>query len=201
MALLATLFSAAVRQRYRTWPYRVLSEPLVAALVLTIPYALLFASSAFMIAAGSVATRLDYALAQLQYAALAFAGEVFIAGVFTQALALTFPSAWGRRLPLLPSPGERSLECSFSVWHGHADHIPVDCFADRRLVGRGFGGAPDVAGSDARQRGTGLAKHSLFSGNRPKPGCATVPDPRLAYSRWSTGVHDSQQADSRRPVF
>ncbi|PKN92647.1 MAG: hypothetical protein CVU44_13380 [Chloroflexi bacterium HGW-Chloroflexi-6] len=113
MALLATLFSAAVRQRYRTWPYRVLSEPLVAALVLTIPYALLFASSAFMIATGSIATRLDYALAQLQYAALAFAGEVFVAGVFTQALALTFPGAWGRRLPLLPSPGERSLESRF----------------------------------------------------------------------------------------
>lgn len=142
MALLAALFSAAVRQRFRTWPYRFLREPLVAALVLTFPYLLLFASNAFMVAAGSAATRLDYALAQLPYATLAFAGEVFISGIFAQALALIFPNAWGRRLPLLPSPGERSLESRFLFGAGTL----ITSLLVALLIGDWL-----VAGSAARQ--------------------------------------------------
>ncbi len=113
MALLAAIFSVTVRQRFRTLAYRLLREPLFAALILTIPFALLFSAGAFMIVSGPVETRLDYALTQLQSASLAFAGEMFVGGLFAQVLALIFPGAWGRRLPLLPSPGERSLEARF----------------------------------------------------------------------------------------
>ncbi|MDX9992059.1 MAG: ATP-binding protein [Anaerolineales bacterium] len=113
MALLAAIFSVAVRQRFRTWPYHLLREPLFAALLLSLPFALLFAAGAFMIVAGPIETRLDYALTQLQYATLAFAGEMLVGGLFSQTLALVFPDAWGRRLPLQPSPGERSLEARF----------------------------------------------------------------------------------------
>jgi signal transduction histidine kinase/HAMP domain-containing protein len=113
MAFLAAIFSVAVRQRFRTFLYRLLREPLFAALVLTLPFGLLFASGSVMLVAGPVETRLDYALTQLPSAMGAFAGEMFIGGLFAQLLALVFPVAWGRRLPLLPSPGERSLEARF----------------------------------------------------------------------------------------
>lgn len=118
MAILATLFSAFVRQRFRTWPYRLLREPLFAALLLCLPFAVLFVLDAFMLAGGSIAIRLDYALTQLQSALLAFGGEMLVAGIFAQALALIFPGAWGRRLPLIPSPGERSLEARFLLGTG-----------------------------------------------------------------------------------
>jgi signal transduction histidine kinase len=117
-ALLAALFSVSVRQRFRTWPYRLLREPLTAALILTLPYGLLFVLDSFMLASGAIATRLDYALAQAQSAALAFVGEMFASGIFAQALALAFPGAWGRRLPLQPSPDERSLEARFLLGTG-----------------------------------------------------------------------------------
>ena len=118
MALLAALFSAAVRQRFRTWPYRLLREPLVAAFLLTGVFGLLFVVDSFMIASGSIATRIDYAQTRLLYSTLAFAGEIFVAGVFAQVLSLMFPGVWGRRMPLVPSPGERSLEARFLLGTG-----------------------------------------------------------------------------------
>lgn len=113
MAFLAVLFSLAVRQRFRTFPYRLLREPLFAALILTLPFGLLFAAGSFMLVAGPIETRLDYALTQLPATTGAFAGEMLVGGFFAQVLALIFPVAWGRRLPLQPSPGERSLEARF----------------------------------------------------------------------------------------
>lgn len=112
-AILATLFSVAVRQRFRTWPYRLLREPLLTSILLYLPFCVLFVLDAFMLADGPIAIRLDYSLAQLQPAMLAFGGEMLAAGLFAQVLALLFPGAWGRNLPLLPSPGERSLEARF----------------------------------------------------------------------------------------
>ena len=60
-----------------------------------------------------VAARLDFALSNSGIAALAFGGEMLIAGVVAQLAAATFPSAWGDKKPLQPSPAERSLETRF----------------------------------------------------------------------------------------
>ncbi len=113
MAFVAALFSLAARQRFRTWPYRLLREPLVAALILVLPFGIFFAAGSFMLVTGPIENRLDYALTQLPSASLAFGGEMLLGGLFAQVLALIFPVGWGRRLPLLPSPGERSLEARF----------------------------------------------------------------------------------------
>ena len=123
-ALLGVLFSVAVRQRYRTWIFRLLREPLAALLALAILYIPLYVIDSFLAVSGAltgyysdlnalVVSSLDYALTSLPYPALAMAGELLIAGLFAQVLAMAFPDAWGRRLPLQPSPGERSLEARF----------------------------------------------------------------------------------------
>ncbi len=113
LALLGALFSAAVRQRYRTRMFRLLREPLVAVLALALLYAPLYIIDSFLAASGSLAARLDYAITSAQYPLLAVSGELLIAGLFAQVLVATFPAAWGRRLPLQPSPAERSIEARF----------------------------------------------------------------------------------------
>ncbi len=113
LALLAMLFSAAVRQRYRTWIFRLLREPLAASLALALLYAPLYIIDSFLAASGSLEVRLDYAITSLPYPFLAMAGELLIAGLFAQVLAMAFPAQWGRRLPLQHSPAERSLENRF----------------------------------------------------------------------------------------
>lgn len=112
-ALLAVLFSVAVRQRYRTWIFRLLREPLIAALALAVFYIPLYAVDTFLAVSGEMAERLIYALSSLQYPALAMAGELLVGGLFGQVLAIAFPNAWRRLLPLQPSPAERSLEARF----------------------------------------------------------------------------------------
>ncbi len=112
-ALLAASFSVLVRQRYRTATFRLTREPMIATIVAAIIFIPLYIFDAYLLATGEMATRLDYALASFQSATLATAGELLIAGLFAQAIAMAFPGPWGRRLPLQPSPAERSLEARF----------------------------------------------------------------------------------------
>jgi signal transduction histidine kinase len=117
IALLATLFSIAVRQRYRTRPFRLLGEPLFASLALAIVYIPIHILDSFLSVVDpgklSAADSLIYAVSSAPYAILAVASELVIGGIFAQVLALSFPAPWGRRLPLQPSPTERSLEARF----------------------------------------------------------------------------------------
>lgn len=113
LALLGTLFSLAVRQRYRTRLFVLLREPFLAAVVLALLYAPVFIIDAFLVSSGSMAARLDYALTGVGLRNLALAAELLLAGLFMQILVVAFPMAWGRHLPLRPSPVERSLEARF----------------------------------------------------------------------------------------
>lgn len=113
MSLLSILFSVAVRQRYRTLLFRGLRIPLVAVVFLSACFAFLFLLDASLIAPGSLAARLDYALTGLPGAWLALTGELLVAALFAQVAALAFPVQWGRHLPLRPSPAERSLAMRF----------------------------------------------------------------------------------------
>lgn len=112
-AFLAALFSVLVRQRYRTLIFKILREPLAAALAVSLLYLPVFALSAFFTASGSMAARLDYAITRAPLATLAIGGELLMGGLFAQVIALTFPGPWGRHQPLQPSPAERSLEMRF----------------------------------------------------------------------------------------
>ncbi|MBN1303833.1 MAG: HAMP domain-containing protein [Anaerolineales bacterium] len=115
LAFLGCFYSLAVRQRYRTWTFRLLRQPLIAALSLLPLHVLLYFLGAFFTVSGSVTVRLDYTISSVYTSTMAMAGEVLVAGILSQVLALLFPSAWARDEVLLPSPAERSLETRFLV--------------------------------------------------------------------------------------
>lgn len=142
IGLLSALFSVAVRQRYRTRAFRLLSEPLAASLLLAILYIPLYLVDAILAVSGpSLAARLDYAISSAPYAILAVAGELLVGGLFAQVLAMSFPVSWGRHLPLQPSPAERSIEVRFLFGTG----MLIIILLLTLLVGDWF-----VAGSVAR---------------------------------------------------
>ncbi len=114
-ALLGALFSASVRQRYRTLAYQITRQPLVSALILIPLHVIFYILGEFLsISSGvPVAARLDFALSNAGVTGLAFGGEMLVAGLVAQLAAAAFPSAWGSRQQPQPSPAERSLETRF----------------------------------------------------------------------------------------
>ena len=114
-ALLGSLFSSSVRQRYRTPAYQITRQPIVSALILIPFHVVLYVVGAFFSTPASVpvAARLDFALSNAGVAALAFGGEILIAGVVCQIAQAAFPSKWDAKQQLQPSPTEQSLETRF----------------------------------------------------------------------------------------
>lgn len=113
LAFLAALFAVNVRQRYRTPLYNLLRQPLASAVVLIPLHVIIYVIGTFFSAPGLPAVRLDYAISNAGVAALAFSGEVLLGGLVVQILTTSFPAAWGRQLPVQPSPTEKSLETRF----------------------------------------------------------------------------------------
>ena len=115
LGLMGVLFAAANRQRYRTPLFGLLRQPLFSALCLTVIHTVLFVLSAFFTVStvASISERLDYALSNAGVASLAFAGEMLVAGLVAQVLAIAFPLRWGGIGLLQPSPAEKSIETRF----------------------------------------------------------------------------------------
>ncbi len=114
LGLMGALFAVAVRQKYRTPLYQLLRQPVAAALSLVFVHVAVFMFSAFFTVSSASATeRLDYALSNAGMMALAFGGEMLIAGLAAQAIAMAFPAQWGGFGSLQPSPSERSIETRF----------------------------------------------------------------------------------------
>jgi len=114
LGLMGALFAVLVRQKYRTPLYRLLSQPLAAALSLVLVHVVVFVFSAFFtVSSASVPERLDYALSNAGMVALAFGGEMLMAGLVAQILAVAFPARWGGLGSLQPSPSEKSIETRF----------------------------------------------------------------------------------------
>ena len=107
-ALLAVLFSVAVRQRYRSPIFRLLRQPFAAAFAVSVLYIPIYVVDTFLVSGDLI-----YALSSLVYPALAMAGELLVGGLIAQVFAMIFPEPWRRLLPLQPSPSERSLEARF----------------------------------------------------------------------------------------
>lgn len=115
LGLMGVLFAVANRQRYRTPVYVWLRQPLFSALCLTAIQAVLFVVGAFFTVSSfaTVSERLDYALSNTGVASLAFAGEMLVAGLVAQVIAMAFPLRWGGMGVLQPSPAEKSIETRF----------------------------------------------------------------------------------------
>lgn len=117
--VLALLFNHWVRQRYRTRFYTILRQPLFASVALVPIFALIFIPSTFFSASHpEVTARLDFAINNVGITSLALLGELLIAGIISQILAVAFPEAWGRNLPLKPSPSETRIETRFLLGTG-----------------------------------------------------------------------------------
>jgi hypothetical protein len=112
-ALLGAIFSAAIRQRYRTLWFRILRQPLFAVILLIPLQVALYVLGAYFAIPGEATVRLDYALSNVGAVALAVVGEMLIAGLVAQIVSAAFSSAWGGQREVQPSPAERSLEARF----------------------------------------------------------------------------------------
>ncbi|HEY3344632.1 MAG TPA: ATP-binding protein [Anaerolineaceae bacterium] len=111
---LALLFTAMVRQRYRTLIFRVLRHPLGAAAVLCLAYFPVFLIDVVVATPGSsVVVRTDYAISLLQTMALASGAELLIGGLIVEAASCYLGRRWGRHEALRPSPTETSLQTRF----------------------------------------------------------------------------------------
>jgi PAS domain S-box-containing protein len=115
LGLMGAVFSVFARQRYRTPFYRLMRQPLVAALSLIVIHVLVFVLSAFFTVSSfaSVTERLDYAFSNAGVVGLAFGGEMLLAGLAAQIIAMAFPAQWGGLGALQPSPAEKSIETRF----------------------------------------------------------------------------------------
>ncbi|HSL31967.1 MAG TPA: hypothetical protein VK900_22380, partial [Anaerolineales bacterium] len=116
LGLMGVIFAVASRQRYRTFLYRLLRQPLFSIVGLILAHALLFVISTLfsLSTATSLSGRLDFALSNLGVVMLAFAGEILIAGIAAQVIAVAFPHRWGGIGMLHPSPAEKSIEVRFT---------------------------------------------------------------------------------------
>ncbi len=112
-SLLALLLGACFQQRYRTLAFRALRRPLLAGLLLGLVYPLIYILDILFVFSGSLASRLDYALANTAAASLSVLAQLLIAGLVGELAAFAFPKFWGGRGPLTPSPAERRLQTRF----------------------------------------------------------------------------------------
>ena len=124
MALFAGILGLAVSQHFKTWVFRIFRHPMAVAILLIVIYPLLFLvdNTLFFLGispgTGSVVTSLDYAITHTTAATLAFVGEIIVAAMFAQILAVALPQKWGQGPPankteLESFPPERSLEARF----------------------------------------------------------------------------------------
>jgi len=124
MALFAGILGLAVSQHFKTWVFRIFRHPMAVALLLVVIYPVLFLvdNTLFFFGispgTGSVVTSLDYAITHTTAATLAFVGEVIVAAMFAQILAVALPQMWGLGSPAYKTelesfPPERSLEARF----------------------------------------------------------------------------------------
>ena len=100
LALLGVVFSATIRQRYRTVLFRVLRQPLVAVILLIPLQAGLYVLGAYFNISGEATVRLDYALSNVGAVTLAFAGEMLVAGLVAQIVSAAFPTSRGGKKDL-----------------------------------------------------------------------------------------------------
>jgi len=113
VAGMALLFGSIVRQNYRTIFFRLLRHPALAAIGVSLVYIPAFIVIAFLGIPGSLAERLDYALAQYWLEIFAKIIPLLAAGGLAQLIYWFLPVIWPRPLHLIPSPAESSLQTRF----------------------------------------------------------------------------------------
>jgi len=116
LAILATIFSAFVCQRYRTTTFRMLKHPLAAAIVLGFIYPFLHFLILVIDSQQELQiTRLDIAFQSLPGAIIVAWIEILMGGTIAEFFGLIKPQFWTESAPRLPSPSEKSLQIRFTT--------------------------------------------------------------------------------------
>ena len=118
VVLLALLYSLAVRQRYRTVFFRLLRQPVVAALGVSILYSLVAVITLTLRTSGEVVQRVDFAITNLSASVFVMGGMVLLGSLIAEIVCRLYPAQWGRQEPLRPSPAEKSLQVRFLLTLG-----------------------------------------------------------------------------------
>lgn len=113
--LLAIIFSACVRQRYRTSFFKLVRRPILAGLLVSALFLVIHLVVVLFTSQGVFVTRLDYGLQSLASNVLAVGLQIFIASALAEAILFTSPERWFEAGPLEPSPAEKSLQTRFTV--------------------------------------------------------------------------------------
>jgi hypothetical protein len=113
IAGMALVFSICIRQRYRTQFFTFLRNPFGAALVTGAAFLPVIVLTAFLITEGSLAARVDYALAQTWVVLFNRGMELLIAGFLGELIYLARFRSWGTREAEQSSPIETSLQTRF----------------------------------------------------------------------------------------
>jgi len=109
----AVLFSLAMQQRFRTFWFKWLRHPLIAAIGLSLLYPLAFIANMLIAYDGLLAVKLDFALTHVGTSSLVFAIPLGIAGIVCEILKTFYAEKWGGQPPWEPSPAEKNLESRF----------------------------------------------------------------------------------------
>jgi PAS domain S-box-containing protein len=111
--LLAILLAGSFQQHYRTWVFRLLRRPFFSSALFSLIYPLSFMLDVTINTQGTLAGRLDVALAGVEAASISVAMQLLVAGLIGEVVAIIFPRLWGFTGTLEPSPVERRLQSRF----------------------------------------------------------------------------------------
>jgi signal transduction histidine kinase/HAMP domain-containing protein len=109
-ALLAILFAVFISQRYRTRIYVLLRSPVLASIVISLFYPLIFVPDLVFVTQGPLEARIDYAILHIVSTLVAVGGAMIVAGLIAEFVKLVQPRYWGGQPPWIPSPAESHLE-------------------------------------------------------------------------------------------
>jgi signal transduction histidine kinase/HAMP domain-containing protein len=113
MVFQAVLLSWCLGQRYRTWVYQRLRQPIIAILLLCVVYPLLFSVNSVFFTRGSITGQIDYAFTNITAVMMVVLGPLLVAGLFAEIIRFSFPKRWGGQPSWRLSPFESSLETRF----------------------------------------------------------------------------------------
>lgn len=112
-ALVATLFSAAVRQKYRTPVFRYLRRPFMATIIVVAIYPVIYTIANILAVGDSLPIGVDFVASRLPLIFAAVTGQLLVGGVLVEIMVMGSRSTWGYQGKLIPSPAETSLESRF----------------------------------------------------------------------------------------
>ncbi|MCL5429531.1 MAG: ATP-binding protein [Chloroflexi bacterium] len=112
-ALVAALLGAMISQNYRARIFDWLRRPLVAGVVISLVYPLIYIATSFFWASSDPITSFDFALSRELWVSAAFAAQLLVGTTGLQLIGSRIPQFAPQTKASQPAPTERSLEARF----------------------------------------------------------------------------------------